>query len=76
MCRPSFTACMVHRFVVKVWLLRIGEFPNFQIFLPVLDTWPCSRTNKDLSLGEFIYGVFNTFVYMFSKGFHSVIKSV
>ncbi|KAF3553052.1 hypothetical protein F2Q69_00013816 [Brassica cretica] len=37
-CCPSFTACMIQRFVVKVWLLRIGEFPHFQTFLPVLDT--------------------------------------
>uniref|UniRef100_A0A0D3BFU9 Replication protein A 70 kDa DNA-binding subunit B/D first OB fold domain-containing protein n=1 Tax=Brassica oleracea var. oleracea TaxID=109376 RepID=A0A0D3BFU9_BRAOL len=37
-CCPSFTAYMVQRFVVKLWLLRIGEFPHFQTFLPVLDT--------------------------------------
>ena len=56
------TACMVQRCVVRVWLLRSSEFPLFQTFLPVLEAWPCSRTNKDLSVGELIYGVFNTII--------------
>ncbi|KAF2538686.1 hypothetical protein F2Q68_00019305 [Brassica cretica] len=37
-CCPSYTAYMVQRFVVKVWLLRIEEFPHYQTFLHVLDT--------------------------------------
>ena len=65
---------MVQRFVVKVWLLRIGEFPHFQTFFHVLDTWSCSRTNKDLSLGELIYGVLYIIVYMFSNWFSSLYR--
>ena len=65
---------MVQRFVVKVWLLRIGEFPHFQTFILVLDTWPCSRTNKDLSLGELIYGVLYIIIYMFSNWFLSLYR--
>ena len=33
-CCPSFTAYIVQRFLVKLWLIRIGEFPHFQNLSP------------------------------------------
>ena len=63
-CGPSFLLLWFRDSWLRNGSWEIGEFHTFKHF-PCSWYLPCSRTKKFLSLGELIYGVFDTIVYMF-----------